>query len=102
MFNNNTPKYIHNFESFNYKENSDSPSTELDMSDSAESLIGSPSPGARDRLPEVVRSSLVTDKKYNDNYYEYNYWGDDILIHPDNMATPVRFELTHALYLTNS
>ena len=73
-----------NLKGFNNKENSNLPPTELVMSDSVEPLIGSQSQGARDKLSEVVRSSLVI----NNNYYKYNYWGDDSLIHPDNMATP--------------
>ena len=53
------------------------------MSASVEPLIGSPSPGARDALSEVVRSPLVI----KENYYKYNYWGDDSIIHPDNRCS---------------
>jgi len=71
MFNNNPPEYMPRLKGFNNKENSNLPPTELVMSDSVEPLIGSPSQGARDKLSEVVRSSLVI----NNNYYKYNYWG---------------------------
>ena len=81
MFNNNTSKHIHKFEGFNNEQHPNSPPTEPDMSSSVEPLIGSPSPGARDKLSEVVRSSLVINK----DYYKYNYWGSDSLYHPDNI-----------------
>jgi hypothetical protein len=80
MFNNNPPEYMPKLKGFNNKENSNLPPTELVMSDSVEPLIGSQSQGARDKLSEVVRSSLVI----NNNYYKYNYWDSDSLIHPDN------------------
>ena len=69
------------FKGFNNKKNSDSPPTELDMSASVEPLIGSPSPGARDKLPQVVRSPLVINSKYH-NYY---FWGIDGPNHPGNI-----------------